>query len=38
MRLENVAGSDIQVPPWPQGAQRVSSAQGYGTAGITGPP
>lgn len=37
MRLENVVGPDIQGPPWPQGAQRVSSAQGHGRAGTTGP-
>lgn len=38
MRLENVAGPDIHMPPGPQGTQRISSAQGYGRAGITGPP
>ena len=37
MRLENVVGPDIQGPSWPQDAQRVSSAQGHGRAGTTGP-
>ena len=37
MRLENVVGLDIQGPSWPQDTQRVSSAQGHGRAGTTGP-